>query len=130
MNLNVKLAHVLESSGSQCFSSIEQIPSFKKDLFNSGSRLDGLKGLCSPNNDEAKSAPKAYALSLEPYLQCLLRAPQGGVYIFNVDVVVKQVNKNVAWDFSQATLNEVSRGPFYGLPSLKGDFDNLYAIIL
>ncbi|KAJ8438632.1 hypothetical protein Cgig2_017970 [Carnegiea gigantea] len=89
------------------------------DLFNSGSRLDSLKGLCSPNNDEAKSAPKAYALSLEPYPRCPLRTPQGGVYVFNVDAVVKVVNKNVAWDFSQATLNKVSYGPFDGLPSLE-----------
>jgi len=32
--------------------------------------------------------------------------------------------------FGKATLNKVSRTPFDGLPSLKGDFDSLYATIL
>ncbi|KAJ8423106.1 hypothetical protein Cgig2_004704 [Carnegiea gigantea] len=54
---------------------------------------------------------------------------KGGTSFFNVDAVTKEVGKNAAWMFSQATLDKVSRTPFDGLP-FKGNFDSLYAIIL
>ncbi|KAJ8425986.1 hypothetical protein Cgig2_009493 [Carnegiea gigantea] len=60
----------------------------QKDLFDSGSRLDGSKDVCCLDDDEIKSIHRASAASL------------------------------------------VSRTPFDGLPSLKGDFDKLYATIL
>ncbi|KAJ8428075.1 hypothetical protein Cgig2_006798 [Carnegiea gigantea] len=125
VNFKEELAHVLPS-GSQCFPSIGRIPSFGKNLFDSGSRLDGLKGVCSPDDGEVE----ANAPSLVPHPQHPLRAPQGGISIFNAITIMKEVDKNAARVFGKAILDKVSRFPFYGLPSLKGDFDNLYATIL
>ncbi|KAJ8423952.1 hypothetical protein Cgig2_008820 [Carnegiea gigantea] len=90
-----ELAH-----GSQCFPSIGRIPSFGKDLFDSGSRLDGLQ---------------------DP--------PQRGVSFFNDNVVTKEVDKNAAKVFGQSILDKMSRTSFNGHPSLQGDFDSLRAII-
>jgi len=59
-----------------------------------------------------------------------LRAPQGGISVFNADAIIQEVDKNVARVFGKAILDKVSRTPFDELPSLKGDFDSLYAIIL
>ncbi|KAJ8425177.1 hypothetical protein Cgig2_003245 [Carnegiea gigantea] len=42
----------------------------------------------------------------------------------------KKVDNNVARAFDQAKTNKMSHTPFDGLPSFKGDIDNLYAIIL
>ncbi|KAJ8438301.1 hypothetical protein Cgig2_015044 [Carnegiea gigantea] len=43
---------------------------------------------------------------------------------------MKEVHKNVSRVFGKAIFDKVSRTPFDGLPSLKGDFDSLYATIL
>jgi len=59
-----------------------------------------------------------------------LRAPQGGIFIFNTDAVIKEVDENAARVFGKAIFDKVSRTLFDGLPSLKGNFDSLYAIIL
>jgi len=40
------------------------------------------------------------------------------------------VDKIAAWVFSQAILDKVSYTPCDGLPSLKGDFDILYVVIV
>jgi len=40
------------------------------------------------------------------------------------------VDKNAARVFGEAILDKVCRNPFDGLPSLKGDFDSLYATIV
>ncbi|KAJ8432327.1 LOW QUALITY PROTEIN: hypothetical protein Cgig2_032334 [Carnegiea gigantea] len=114
VNFNEELARVPLPSGSQCFPSIGRIPSFDKDLFDSRSRLDDSKGVCPPNDDEVESIRRANAPSLVPRLQRLLRAPQGGISVFNAAAVIK----------------EVSCTPFDGLSSLKGNFNSLYAIIL
>ncbi|KAJ8426116.1 hypothetical protein Cgig2_005761 [Carnegiea gigantea] len=57
-----------------------------------------------------------------------------GISVVNADVVIKEVHKevhkNVARMFSKAILDKVSRIPLDGLPSLKGDFDSLYAAFL
>ncbi|KAJ8424946.1 LOW QUALITY PROTEIN: hypothetical protein Cgig2_002571 [Carnegiea gigantea] len=123
VNFKKELAHVPLPSGSQCLLSIRRIPSFAKDLFDSELRLDGLKGVCFPNNDEVKSICRAHAPSLVPRPQHPLRAPQGGIFIFNADAVIKEVDKNVVRIFGVST-------PIDGLHSLKGDFDSLYATIL
>jgi len=59
-----------------------------------------------------------------------LRAPRGGISVFNTDAIIKELDKNATWAFSKVRLHEVSCTPFDGLPSLKGDFDSLYATIL
>ncbi|KAJ8422396.1 LOW QUALITY PROTEIN: hypothetical protein Cgig2_017684 [Carnegiea gigantea] len=45
-------------------------------------RLDGSKGVYSPNDDEAESICKANAPSLVPHPQRPLRAPQAGIFIY------------------------------------------------
>ncbi|KAJ8437696.1 LOW QUALITY PROTEIN: hypothetical protein Cgig2_030718 [Carnegiea gigantea] len=108
MNFKEELAHIPLPSKSQCVSSIGRIPSFGNDLFDSGSRIDGSKGVCSLDDDEVESICRAN----DP-----LRAPQ-------------EVDKNAALVFGKAILQKVSCTSFDGLPSLKGNFDSLYATIL
>lgn len=129
MNFKEGLAHVPLPSESQCFPSIGRIPSFGKNLFDSRSRLVDSQDVCSPDDDEVESTRRVNTPSPVPRPQCPLRAPQGGISIFNVDAVIKEVDKNVARVFCKAILDKC-RIPFDGLPSLKGDFDSLYATIL
>ncbi|KAJ8444114.1 LOW QUALITY PROTEIN: hypothetical protein Cgig2_005795 [Carnegiea gigantea] len=129
VNFKEELAHIPLPSGNQCFSSIKRIPSFGKDLFDRASRLDGSKGVCSPNDDEVESIRRANALSLIPRPQHHLRAPLGGTSVFNADTVINEVDKNATRVFGKAILDKMSRTPFDGLPSLKGDFNSLYATI-
>ena len=96
MNFKEELALVSLPSISQCFPSIGRIPSFGKDLFDSISRLDESKGVCCPNDDEVESIRRANAPSSILHPQRPLRALQGGISIFNVDAVIKEVDKNVA----------------------------------
>ncbi|KAJ8435728.1 hypothetical protein Cgig2_017707 [Carnegiea gigantea] len=86
--------------------------------------------ICFPKNDEAKSTPKAHALLLVPYPLHSLRARQEDVSIFNVDVVIEDVNKNVSQAFGPAILNKVSGTPFDGLPSFKGDIQQSFTLIV
>ncbi|KAJ8435738.1 LOW QUALITY PROTEIN: hypothetical protein Cgig2_003160 [Carnegiea gigantea] len=137
VNFKEKLAHIPLPSGSQCFPSIGRIPSFGEDLFDSQLRLVDLRGVCSPDDDEVESIRRVNALSVVLHPQRPLRAPQGEISIFNADAVIKEadavikeVDKNAARVFGKAILDKVSRTPFDGLPSLKGDFDSLYATIL
>ena len=53
-----------------------------------------------------------------------------GVFVFNADAVIKEVDNNDARVFDKSILDKVSRTPFDGLPYLKGDFDSLYTTIL
>jgi len=129
VNFKEELTRVPLPFGNQCFSSIKQIPSFGKDLFDSASRLDGSKGVCSPNDDEVESIRRANAPSLEPRPQYPLRAPQGGISVFNANTVIKVVDKNAPQVVGKAILDKVCRTSFDGLPSLKGDFDRLYDTI-
>ncbi|KAJ8424055.1 hypothetical protein Cgig2_008651 [Carnegiea gigantea] len=73
-----------------------------------------------PNDDEVEFTCKANYPSLVPYPKCLLRASQGGI---SVDKIATRV-------FSQAILDKGSHTPYGGRPSLKVDFETLYAIIL
>ncbi|KAJ8442617.1 hypothetical protein Cgig2_008393 [Carnegiea gigantea] len=95
VNFKEELSRIPLPSRSQCSLSIERIPSFGRDLFDSRLRLDGSKCICSPNDDKVESIHRANAPSLV-----------------------------------KAILDKVSRTPFDGLPSLKGDFDSLYATII
>ncbi|KAJ8425372.1 LOW QUALITY PROTEIN: hypothetical protein Cgig2_003650 [Carnegiea gigantea] len=110
-----ELAHVPLPSRSQYFPSIGRKP------------LDGLKGVRSPNDDKVESIHRANAPSLAPRPQHPLRALQRGISVFNVDAVIKEVDKSATWAFDKTIPDKVSRTLFDGLPSLKG---NLYATIL
>ncbi|KAJ8450500.1 hypothetical protein Cgig2_002185 [Carnegiea gigantea] len=94
------------------------------------SRLVDLRGVCSLDDAEVESIRRVNAPSLVPHPQCPLRAPQGGIFVFNAEVIIRQVDKNTARVFGEFILDKVCRTPFDGLPSLKGDFDSLYATIL
>ncbi|KAJ8422043.1 hypothetical protein Cgig2_001035 [Carnegiea gigantea] len=101
VNFKEELEHIPVTSGSQCFPSIGQIPSFGKDLFDSKSKLDGSKGDCSPNDDEIESIHGAHASSLLPRPQRPLRAVQEEIFVFNTDAVIKVVEGliKLAYDF-------------------------------
>ncbi|KAJ8444139.1 hypothetical protein Cgig2_029914 [Carnegiea gigantea] len=103
-------AHVPLPLGSQCFPSIGRIPSFGKDLFNSKSRLVDSQGVCSPDDDEVESILRVNAPLSVPHPQCPLREPQGGISIFNADVVIKEVDKNAARVFGKAILDKSYSG--------------------
>ena len=130
MNFKEELAHVPLPSGSQCFPSIGRIPSFGNDLFDGRSRLVDSRGVCSLDDDEVESIRRVNAPSLVPRPQRPLRTPQGGISVFNAEAIIKEVDRNAARVFSKVVLDKVCRTPFDGLPSLKGDFDSLYATIL
>ncbi|KAJ8441459.1 hypothetical protein Cgig2_008720 [Carnegiea gigantea] len=101
------------------------------DIINSGPNLAKcMLTVSSPDDDEVESIRRVNAPSLAPSPQHPLRAPQGGISVFNAEVVIREVDKNAARVFGKAILDKVCRTPFDGLPSLKGDFDNLYATIL
>ncbi|KAJ8429623.1 hypothetical protein Cgig2_012285 [Carnegiea gigantea] len=104
VNFKEGLAHVPLPSGSQCFPSAGHIPSFGKDLFDSRSRLVNSRGVCPSDDDVVESIHRVNAHS--------------------------SVDKNAARVLGKAILDKVCRTPFDGLPSLRGDFDSLYATIL
>ena len=113
-----------------CFSSIGRIPSFSKDLFDNRLRLVDSHDVCSLDDDEIESICRVNAPSPVPRPQHPLRAPQGGISVFNPDAVMKEVDKNATWVFGKIILDKVCCTPFNGLSSLRGDFDGLYATIL
>ncbi|KAJ8444411.1 hypothetical protein Cgig2_005933 [Carnegiea gigantea] len=53
-------------------------------------------GVCCPDDDVVESIRKVNAPSLVPHPQRPLRAPQGGISVFNADAVIKEVDKNAA----------------------------------
>ncbi|KAJ8430787.1 hypothetical protein Cgig2_023281 [Carnegiea gigantea] len=124
------LAHIPLPSGSQCFPSVGRIPSFGKDLFDSRSRLVSSRSVCPPDDDEVESIRKVNAHSPVPCPQRPLKVPQGGISVFDADAFIKEVDKNAARVLGKAILDKVCRTPFDRLPSLRGDFDSLYATIL
>ncbi|KAJ8425548.1 hypothetical protein Cgig2_032885 [Carnegiea gigantea] len=79
------------------------------------------KVFCFLNNDEVESIHRANVPSLVPRPQCPF---EGSI---REDF---QVDKNAPGVFGKAILDKVSHSPFDRLPSLKGDFDSLYAAIL
>ncbi|KAJ8445794.1 LOW QUALITY PROTEIN: hypothetical protein Cgig2_027875 [Carnegiea gigantea] len=120
------LAHVPLPSGSQYFPSVGRILFFGKDLFDNRSRLVNSWGVCPPDDDEVKSIRRVNAHSSVPHPQCPLKVPQGGISVFDADAFIKEVDKNAVRVFHT---DKVCRTPFDGLPSLRGDFDSLYAAI-
>ncbi|KAJ8446923.1 hypothetical protein Cgig2_013224 [Carnegiea gigantea] len=66
VNFNEEWTHIPLPLKSQSFPSIGRSPPFGKDLFDSGSRLDGLKGVYSPNTDQVEFIHRANAPSLVP----------------------------------------------------------------
>ncbi|KAJ8427024.1 hypothetical protein Cgig2_001047 [Carnegiea gigantea] len=130
VNFKEGLAHIPLPSGSQCFPSVGCIPSFGKDLFDSRSRLVSSRGVCSPDDDEVESIRKVNAHSPVPCPQRPLKVPQGGISVFDADAFIKEVDKNAARVLGKAILDKVCRTLFDRLPSLRGDFDSLYATIL
>ncbi|KAJ8422003.1 hypothetical protein Cgig2_020467 [Carnegiea gigantea] len=130
VNFKEGLAHIPLPSGSQCFPSVGRIPSFGKDLFDSRSRLVSSRGVCPPDDDEVESIRKVNAHSPVPCPQRPLKVPQGGISVFDADAFIKEVDKNAARVLGKAILDKVCRTPFDRLPSLRGDFDSLYATIL
>ncbi|KAJ8446378.1 hypothetical protein Cgig2_019271 [Carnegiea gigantea] len=124
------LAHVPLPSGSQYFPSIRRIPSFGKDLFDSRSRLVNSRGVCPPDDDEVESIHRVNTHSPVPRPQRPVKVPQGGISVFDADAFIKEVDKNAARVLGKAILDKMCRTPFDGLPSLRGDFDSLYATIL
>ncbi|KAJ8435029.1 hypothetical protein Cgig2_027238 [Carnegiea gigantea] len=111
VNFKEKLAYVALPFEGHCVVYVEIISSFRKQFCDSISILNSFKCICSPNNDEAKSISRV------------------NVFIFNTGVVMKEVDKNVTPMLGQTILDKVFHTPFDELPSLKSDFDNLYAII-
>ncbi|KAJ8441461.1 hypothetical protein Cgig2_008722 [Carnegiea gigantea] len=130
VNFKEGLAHIPLPSGSQCFPSVGCIPSFGKDLFDSRSRLVSSRGVCPPDDDVVEYIRKVNAHSPVPRPQRPLKVPQGGISVFDADAFIKEVDKNAARVLGKAILDKVCRTPFDRLPSLRGDFDSLYATIL
>ncbi|KAJ8425622.1 hypothetical protein Cgig2_018407 [Carnegiea gigantea] len=98
VNFKEGLAHVPLPLRSQCFSLIRRIPSFGKDLFDTISRLVDSQGVYSSDDDESQCP----FIGTSP--QCPLRAPQGGISVFNVDAIIKEVDKNAMRVFGKAYL--------------------------
>ncbi|KAJ8422461.1 hypothetical protein Cgig2_011973 [Carnegiea gigantea] len=113
MNFKEKLAYVPLPSGSHYFPSIEHLSSLGQDFLG--------------NDDEAESTPKVDAPQVLPPPR-LSRATLD-VSVFNVDVVIREVNKSGARMTGQVTLDKVLRTPFERLYCLKGEFDSLYDLI-
>ena len=90
--------------------------------------LNDSKSVFTPSdNDEVDSIPKLVAPQVPP-LQHRPRASQD-VSIFNVDAVIREVNKSGAWMTGQVIIDKVLRTPFERLHCLKGEFDSLYDLI-
>ena len=87
-----------------------------------------LKSVCTlSDNDELESIPKAVALHVPPP-QPRTGASQA-IFVFNIDAVIREVNKSGAPMTGQVILDKVLRTPFERLHCLKGEFDSLYDLI-
>ncbi|KAJ8433467.1 hypothetical protein Cgig2_026630 [Carnegiea gigantea] len=95
VNFKEELAHVPLSFGSHL--SIERKPSFDKDLFDSGSRLDGSKSQVRSYNQCSFTGTLSVA-SLESSVR--------RISIFNIDAVMTEVDKNLARVFGKAILDK------------------------
>ncbi|KAJ8443803.1 hypothetical protein Cgig2_017284 [Carnegiea gigantea] len=69
--------------------------------------MDILNSEPNPTECMVESIHRVNAPSLVPRPQCPLRAPQGGISIFNVEAVIKEVDKNAARVFGKAILDKV-----------------------
>jgi len=128
MNFKEKLAHVPLPLGSRYFPSIEHLLSLGQDFLSNELCLNDSKSVFTPSdNDEVDSFPKLVAPQVPP-LQHRPRASQD-VSIFNVNAVIREVNKSGAWMTGQVIIDKVLRSPFERLHCLKGEFDSLYDLI-
>ncbi|KAJ8440281.1 hypothetical protein Cgig2_031595 [Carnegiea gigantea] len=87
-------------------------------------------GVCCPDDDEVESIHRVNVPSAVLRPQRPVRVPQKGISFFDADTVINEVDKNAARVLGKVILDKVCHTPFDGLPSLKGDFDSLYAAIL
>ncbi|KAJ8436100.1 hypothetical protein Cgig2_011922 [Carnegiea gigantea] len=113
MNFKEKLAYVPLPLGSHCFPSIEHLSFLGQDFLG--------------DDDEAESTPKVDAPQVLPPSRLSRATPD--VLVFNVDVVIREVNKSGARMMGQVILDKVLRTPFERLYCLKGEFDSLYDLI-
>ena len=113
MNFKEKLAYVPLPSGSHCFPSIEHLSSLGQD--------------CLGGDDEVESTPKVDAPQVLPPPRLSRATPD--VSVFNVNAVIREVNKSGARMTGQVILDKVLRTPFERLHCLKGEFDSLYDLI-
>ncbi|KAJ8426509.1 hypothetical protein Cgig2_013192 [Carnegiea gigantea] len=113
MNFKEKLAYVPLPSGSHCFPSIEHSSSLGQDFLG--------------DDDEAESTPKVGAPQVLPPPRLSRATPD--VSVFNVNAVIREVNKSGARMTGQVILDNVLRTPFERLHCLKGEFDSLYDLI-
>ncbi|KAJ8442297.1 hypothetical protein Cgig2_011220 [Carnegiea gigantea] len=113
MNFKEKLAYVPLPSGSHCFPSIEHLSSLGQDFLG--------------DDDEVESTPKVDAPQVLPPPRLSRATPD--VSVFNVNAVIREVNKSGARMTSQVILDKVLRTPFERLNCLKGEFDSLYDLI-
>jgi len=88
------------------------------DFLGNELRPNDSKGVCTPSdNDEAESIPKAVAPQVPPP-QCHPKASQD-VSVFNVNVVIREVNKSGARMTGQVILDKVLHTPFERLHALR-----------
>ncbi|KAJ8432750.1 hypothetical protein Cgig2_011673 [Carnegiea gigantea] len=113
MNFKEKLAYVPLPLGSHCFPSIEHLSSLGQDFLG--------------DDDEAESTPKVGAPQVLPTPRLSRATPD--VSVFNVNAVIREVNKSGARMTGQVILDKVLRTPFERLHCLKGEFDSLYDLI-
>ncbi|KAJ8432645.1 LOW QUALITY PROTEIN: hypothetical protein Cgig2_011811 [Carnegiea gigantea] len=113
MNFKEKMAYVPLPSRSHCFPSIEHLSSLGQDFLS--------------DDDEAESTPKVGAPQVLPPPRLSRATPD--VSVFNVNVVIREVNKSGARMTGQVILDKVLRTPFERLHCLKGEFDSLYDLI-
>jgi len=128
MNFKEKLAYVPLPSSSHCFPSIEHLLSLGQDFLGNELCLNDSRSVCTPSdNDEVESIPKENAPQVSPP-QRGSRASQD-VFVFNVDAIIREVNKSRARMIVQVILDKVLHTPFDRLHCLKGELDSLYDLI-
>ncbi|KAJ8438376.1 LOW QUALITY PROTEIN: hypothetical protein Cgig2_006294 [Carnegiea gigantea] len=90
--------------------------------------LNDSKSICTPNDDdEAVLTPLADTPRVPPPLRPS-RASQD-VSVFDIDAVIREVNKSRARMTAQVIMDKVFHTPFERLHCVKGDFDSLYNLI-
>ncbi|KAJ8432128.1 hypothetical protein Cgig2_027710 [Carnegiea gigantea] len=110
MNFKEKLLYTPLLSGSHCFPSIEHLPFLRHNFSGNSLCLNDTKSICTPNNDDEAEASQ-------------------DVSVFNVDTVIREVNKSGTRMTGQVILDKVFYTPFERLHYLKGEFDSLYDLI-
>ncbi|KAJ8443564.1 LOW QUALITY PROTEIN: hypothetical protein Cgig2_020651 [Carnegiea gigantea] len=117
-----KLAHVPLLLRSHCFPSIDHLQSLGSDFL--GNDLCPMtRGVFVPQMMMIKLNAPRVPLPLRPP-----RASQD-VSVFNIDAVIREVNKSRARMIGQVVLDKVFCAPFKMLHCHKGEFNNLYDLI-